>query len=84
MYLWCYVTFYSYEKLLVEERQVSQEVIAFQRRMEAWATSTTTTAAGSRGVQVTTASGTTAVAGERGREGEAALPPAMLELEVFT
>ena len=63
---------------------MSQEVIAFQRRMEAWTTSTTT-AAGSRGAQVT-ASGTAAVAGERGREreGEAALPPAMLELEVST
>ena len=82
MYLWWLLHVYSYEKLLVEERQVSQEVIAFQRRMEAWAT--TTTAAGSRGVQVTTTSGTTAVAGERGREGEATLPPAMLELEVVT
>ena len=55
---------------------MSQEVMAFQRRTEAWTTTTTTT--GPRGAQQVTAPG------ERGREGEgeATLPPAVLALEV--
>lgn len=58
---------------------MSQEVTAFQRRLEAW----TAITVGSRGDQHT-ASGH-AVAGERGRgkEGETTLPPAVLALEVY-
>ena len=58
---------------------MSQEVTAFQRRLEAW----TATTASSHGDQHTSSG--PAVAGERGREkeGETTLPPAVLALEVY-
>lgn len=68
-------TLHSYETLLVEERQASQEVMAFHRRMEAWA--------GSGAVHTTTSTATAAHSG-KGRGGESAteMPPAVLAYEV--
>lgn len=56
----------------MEERQASQEVMAFHRRMEAWASST--------GAHTTT----TTVHSGKGRGGESAteMPPAVLAYEV--
>lgn len=70
-----HVYLHSYETLLVEERQASQEVMAFHRRMEAWASST--------GVHTTTTTVAAAHSG-KGRGGESAteMPPAVLAYEV--
>ena len=76
---------YSYESLLVEERQTNQEVMAFHRRMESWpttsntaehttTTTTTTTATTIGGVGGTTGSG-------RGGN-DTALPSAVMAFEV--
>ena len=72
--------FCSYENLLLEERQTNQEIMAFQRKMEAWPTSTTSSHT------TTTATTTTSTAGieDRGRGSDTALPPAVVALEVCT
>ena len=62
----------SYESLLVEERQTNQEVMAFQRRMDVWPTSSN--------AEHTTAANTGI--GDRGRGSDTALPPAVVALEV--
>ena len=60
----------------MEERQASQEVMAFHRRMEAWASST--------GAHTTTTTTIAAAQSGKGRGGESAteMPPAVLAYEV--
>ena len=67
---------HSYESLLVEERQTSQEVMAFHRRMEAWA--------GSSGSAAERTAAAASVSGgrEKGGGGATAMPPAVLAFEV--
>ena len=57
----------------MEERQASQEVMAFHRRMEAWA--------GSSGSAAERTAAAASVSGGRG-EGATAMPPAVLAFEV--